>query len=147
MTQQTMTPAELRALSKASPLERRFDADCQQAGLPEPVKEFAFCSDRKWRVDRAWPRYRLLVEIEGGVWNQGRHTRPDGFRKDAEKYNTAASMGWTLLRFTDIEIKGGYVSKRRQKNGVKFTERVYRAPCAVEKIKKLMAEREGRVRG
>jgi hypothetical protein len=40
------------------------------------------------------------VEIEGGEWIYGRHNRPEGFMKDCEKYNTAAIMGWKVLRFT-----------------------------------------------
>ena len=68
--------------------------------LPEPVTEYKFHPKRKWRMDVAWPDYRLCVELEGGVHNGGRHTRGAGFEADAEKYNAAAVMGWTVLRYT-----------------------------------------------
>jgi len=38
------------------------------------------------------------LEIEGGIWTGGRHNRSAGFLRDMEKYNTAASMGWRVLR-------------------------------------------------
>ena len=73
-------------------------------GLPKPVVEFLFHSERKWRFDFAWPQSRLAVEVEGGVWIQGRHTRGSGFVKDMEKYNAAAMLGWRILRFQPQDI-------------------------------------------
>lgn len=75
--------------------------------LPEPVREYRFHTARRWRADFAWPELGLLVEVEGGTWAGGRHTRGDGFEKDAEKYNAAALDGWTVLRFTSHMIKSG----------------------------------------
>jgi len=40
----------------------------------------------------------IAVEIEGGVWTGGRHTRGAGFRQDMEKYNEATAMGWRVFR-------------------------------------------------
>lgn len=66
----------------------------------ELVKEFRFHPTRRWRFDYAFPELKIAVEVEGGVWRQGRHTRGSGFVKDMEKYNTAAVLGWTLIRVT-----------------------------------------------
>lgn len=55
---------------------------------------------RRWRFDYAWDHLKLAVELEGGVWVNGRHTRPQGYTNDAEKYNEAAIAGWRVLRFT-----------------------------------------------
>ena len=71
----------------------------KEAGCPEPTKEYRF-SKRRWRVDYAWPEYKLAVEIEGGVWIKGRHTSGSGFMKDMEKYNALTMFGWSLLRYT-----------------------------------------------
>ena len=62
------------------------------------VKEYRFHPKRKWRFDYAIPQYRVAIEVEGGVFSQGRHVRPQGFLGDIEKYNTATLMGWKLLR-------------------------------------------------
>lgn len=66
----------------------------------ELVKEFRFHPKRLWRFDYAFPELKIAIEVEGGVWTKGRHTRGSGFVKDMEKYNAAASMGWTILRVT-----------------------------------------------
>lgn len=63
------------------------------------VLEHHFCDSRRWRSDFAFPEYRLLIEVEGGIHSQGRHTRGKGFERDCEKYNEAAILGWTVLRF------------------------------------------------
>ncbi|MDO8303927.1 MAG: hypothetical protein Q7T18_11865 [Sedimentisphaerales bacterium] len=46
------------------------------------------------------PEARVSVEVEGGVWIQGGHTRGAGYSSDLEKYNAAAALGWIVLRFT-----------------------------------------------
>jgi len=67
-------------------------------GLTAPVPELVFHPKRKWRFDYAWPNQKVALEVEGGVWIQGRHTRGSGFVKDMEKYNAAAMLGWRVLR-------------------------------------------------
>lgn len=79
----------------------------RHAGLPVPTPEYRFHPVRRWRVDYAWPDRKLAVEIEGGAWTGGRHTRGEGFLGDIEKYNALAYMGWRLLRFTPPQIKSG----------------------------------------
>ena len=64
------------------------------------VKEYTFHYTRKWRFDYAMPDLKVAIEIDGGVWDYGRHNRPQGYINDMEKLNTAASMGWLVLRFT-----------------------------------------------
>jgi very-short-patch-repair endonuclease len=61
--------------------------------LPEPVREHRFHAVRRWRFDFAYPDQKLAIEVEGGVWSVGRHTRGAGFTKDCEKYNTALMDG------------------------------------------------------
>ena len=64
------------------------------------VKEFQFHPERKWRFDYAIPSLRIAIEIDGAVWTYGRHNNAKGYIGDMEKLNTAASMGWLVLRFT-----------------------------------------------
>jgi very-short-patch-repair endonuclease len=72
-------------------------------------RECRFCS-RRWRFDFALPD-KLAVEVEGGVWAQGRHNRGAGFAADCEKYNEAVLLGWRVLRFTtDMVLDGTALS-------------------------------------
>lgn len=68
------------------------------------VKEYQFHPKRKWRFDYAIPEHKIALEVEGGVWTYGRHTRPQGFLGDIEKYNTATLMGWRVFRTTPEEL-------------------------------------------
>lgn len=83
------------------------------------IPEYRFDSKRKWRFDfimRDWNEkpspniltrentYAVALEVEGGVWTQGRHTRGSGFVKDMEKYNRAAVLGWRVLRVTPDQL-------------------------------------------
>lgn len=70
------------------------------------LKEFRFHPVRKWRFDYAIPEHKIAVEVEGGVWTQGRHTRPKGFLNDIEKYNTATLMGWRVFRTVPEQLYG-----------------------------------------
>lgn len=58
---------------------------------------------RRWRFDYAFPSVRVAVEIDGGVWINGRHNRPSGYLRDMEKFNAAASLGWLVQHFTPQE--------------------------------------------
>lgn len=69
-----------------------------------PVVEHRFHPVRKWRFDFAWPEHRVALEVEGGVWTGGRHTRGSGFVKDVEKYNAAGRLGWIVLRCVPSDL-------------------------------------------
>jgi len=66
--------------------------------------EHVFFPGRKWRIDFAIVDLKIGIEIEGGVWSGGRHTRGNGFIDDMEKYNAAATLGWVILRFTTQDL-------------------------------------------
>ena len=79
-------------------------------------REFKFCSDRKWRADYllCWPADEgqriatdALIEIEGSVYTQGRHTRGAGYEKDLEKYNYASALGYKVFRFSTGQVLRG----------------------------------------
>ena len=93
-----------------------FRAYCRTMGLPEPVTEYRFGAIasggpgkglrsrlkgtglQDWRMDYAWPDQMVALEVEGGVYTGGRHTRGSGFVGDMAKYNAAGAMGWIVLR-------------------------------------------------
>jgi len=84
------------------------------AGLPEPALEFFFAKDdlgREWRADLAYPSEWILIEIEGGTWVRGRHSRGAGYEDDCEKYDVATLMGYRVYRFTSNQVKRGIVPR------------------------------------
>ncbi len=86
-----------------------FPVACERYDLPRPIVEYKFHPDRKWCFDFAWLDEMVALEIEGGVWTKGRHTRGKGFLKDIEKYNAATLAGWKLLRCVPADVKDGSV--------------------------------------
>lgn len=76
----------------------------QAMGCGTPIPEYCFDEKRRWRIDYAWPGIRLALEVEGGVWSNGRHTRGSGFLGDLEKYNSLTEHGWYLLRYQPNKI-------------------------------------------
>lgn len=67
--------------------------------------EFRFHPERRWRAD-----YRIgqwLIEVDGAVYRQGRHTRGKGFEADCEKTNEAQILGYRVLRFSTGQVASG----------------------------------------
>lgn len=64
-----------------------------------PEQEYRFDSQRRWRMDYAWPRHRVGLEFDGGQWltSGGRHNRDS----DRDKLNHAAAQHWLVLRFSN----------------------------------------------
>ena len=87
-----------------SQLETRFLNLWKKLHGPELTEEHKFHPDRKWRFDFADLDTKTAIEIEGGIWNQSRHTRPAGFIKDCEKYNTGTMLGSRIFRLPGVLI-------------------------------------------
>jgi hypothetical protein len=82
-------------------LEKFLDDLIKKGIIKSWEKEYRFLKDRKYRFDYAiflTNDEKVAVEVEGGVWVQGRHNRGGGFIKDMEKYNLAIVEGWKLFR-------------------------------------------------
>ncbi len=77
------------------------------AKLPAPTPEYQFHPVRRWRLDLAWPDQKLYVEVDGGTWVGGRHSRGAGYENDCVKLNAAAVEGWRGLRVTTAMVKDG----------------------------------------
>jgi len=89
---------------KAKPANILLEKHLKELGLSW-VPEFVF-SDRKWRFDYYCGNH-LAIEIEGGVYSRGRHTRGSGYEKDLEKYNWATLLGYRVLRFSTGQVLRG----------------------------------------
>jgi len=90
-----------------SALEVTFALMIRADKLPPPVREHKFHPTRRWRFDFAWEAQQIAVEIEGGVYSRGRHTRGAGFEADCEKYNAATMMGWRVFRYGPTHVRSG----------------------------------------
>lgn len=101
---------------KTSELEQLLVKQLQCAGFVEPEREYP-TGYGECRFDFAWPEIKLAVEVEGGIWQGGRHTRGAGFSKDCDKYNHAAIDGWCVIRLT-----GAHLNKRA---GIETIKRAY----------------------
>jgi very-short-patch-repair endonuclease len=96
---------------KLSPGCEGFALHCRAEGI-KIIAEFKFHPVRRWRVDFVILNEKagigkLAVEVEGGSWSRGRHTRGKGFEEDCRKYAEAALLGWTVLRFSTDMVQSG----------------------------------------
>jgi hypothetical protein len=100
--------AERRGIDSAAFLDSlagRWLTRWRSAGGPVPEREHVFHPSRHWRFDFAWPEAKVAVEIDGGTWTGGAHSRGKGQANDAEKANAAACMGWVVLRWTSDMVE------------------------------------------
>ncbi|MBF9252465.1 DUF559 domain-containing protein [Pontibacter sp. 172403-2] len=104
--------AALKPRRKKTDAEKQLEQALQQHRIRELEKatgqqviaEHDFHPERKWRFDFYLPESRIAIEVEGGAWTQGRHTRGKGFLDDCNKYNTAQVMGIRVLRFSPDQL-------------------------------------------
>lgn len=71
------------------------------------ITEHKFHHTRKWRLDYYIPELKIAIELHGGAYTQGRHTRGKGFTEDREKMNEAQLAGILVLEVTSEQVKNG----------------------------------------
>jgi very-short-patch-repair endonuclease len=95
----------------ASTAETLLAVQLDRAGIPfEP--EYRFAPPRRWRadfriVDIRWDEATILVEIDGGAFIAGRHSRGTGVEADCEKQSAAAILGYRVIRVTPAQVDDG----------------------------------------
>lgn len=90
-----------------SELEWLLEVQMEEKNFPPWEAEYKFLNHRRFRFDFCWPDLKFAVEVEGGTWQNGRHSRGSGFEKDCEKYNEAILEGYHVLRVTANQVKDG----------------------------------------
>jgi hypothetical protein len=108
--------------TKPKPLspEKQYRKLVKQADIPKGLKhimkqlhysginyvtEYRFHDVRQYRFDIAIPDKMIAIEYEGLNSEKSGHTTLKGYTKDTDKYNLAASLGWTVLRYTALNYK------------------------------------------
>lgn len=107
LKKQGMKPEPTRAeikkeAQKESKLERRFDQQIEEAGLPEPRRNWFFLNGRDFELDRAWPAQKVAVEVQGMA-----HRIKGKWKRDIEKRALAMLAGWRVLEVDGSSIRDG----------------------------------------
>lgn len=104
-----MTSKKATSKAKAKEQARKLAqlVELNLIDLPGHKKEFRFHPVRRWRFDYAWPDIKIALEVHGGVFTNGRHTRGKGFTEDKVKMNTAQLLGWIVIEATTAHVKNG----------------------------------------
>lgn len=79
---------------------------------PDTSKEVVFSSfmptKRKFRADFLCPNIKLIIEVNGGQFVGGRHTRGGkGYENDLTKLNLAQVNGYRIIQFTYQMLQRG----------------------------------------
>ena len=102
----TKRPNKIKGEKVQSKGEAKLARDLKALKI-EFEQEFKFHPKRKWKADFHLIGKKILVEVEGGIWSGGRHTRAKGYIGDMEKYNAATMMGYQVIRFSTEQVKSG----------------------------------------
>lgn len=76
------------------------------AGIPF-AQEVRFHPVRRWRFDYIVTTTKIAVEVNGGLYSSGRHSRGAGAEKDMEKLNEALILGWRVIVVSPRHVKDG----------------------------------------
>lgn len=99
-------------IPKVNAAEELFAFQCKAHKLPPVTRQFKYASSegRKFAADFAWEQYRLLVEINGGIWRLGggAHSRPAKIEADMERHQYAALTGYYVAPFTPNDVTSGH---------------------------------------
>jgi len=76
--------------------------------LPDPEPEFRFSEERRYRLDCAWPQWKLGIEVHGGLGSYlPSHMSYKNRRRDIDKVLLAQRLGWRVLEFEWKDIFSG----------------------------------------
>lgn len=86
--------------ANATTLERLGLRVLREAGLPDPEIEYPIPWNRVRRFDAAYPRERVSIEWDSRRW----HGLIDAFERDRRRDREALLHGWTVFRFTWVDV-------------------------------------------
>jgi len=105
---------------QGSKLEAKVAADLKALGLMDGCeRQYRFHPERKWKIDFAWPQCtvydfdgepepkHIALEVNGGTYSHGSHSRGPRQRGDYEKWSELSLMGWTLILVDCKDVREG----------------------------------------
>lgn len=98
-------------IPRANAGEDLFRFHCKAAGMPKPVEQFLFAEalGKRYRADFCWPDYKLIVEINGGIFmKRGAHAMPTKIVSDMVRQQHATLLGYYMLAFTPDDVTSGH---------------------------------------
>lgn len=84
---------------------------CKREGWAQPESELRLIPGRKFQCDLVWQSARLVVEVNGGAFIGGRHSRGMGQIKDWEKLNMLTLAGWRILQVSPRGVTDGTLQR------------------------------------
>lgn len=86
-----------------SPMESEARLVMLDGGLPPPELQYEVVdlSGRLWRLDFAWPEYRVAAEYDGVDWHSG----PDAFRRDRARTAALQDLGWVVVPIIAEDVR------------------------------------------
>lgn len=85
-----------------SKIEKVLAGELKRRGFSFETQYYIQSGNPKgWWIDIAFPAHRLAIEVDGDYW----HSLPGIKDKDRRKDTDLRGRGWTILRFTESEIK------------------------------------------
>lgn len=103
-------PDELPESEEKRTAQDLFLEQCRAHHLPTAVRDYRFAkasTGRQFEADAAFLEFKLIVEIQGGIWmpGGGAHSRPMNIERDVEKQQFALVLGWSLLPVTPKDVR------------------------------------------
>jgi hypothetical protein len=95
-----------------SPMESEARLVMIDGGLPPPVLQYEIvdAQGRLWRLDFAWPEFRVAAEYDGVDWHSG----PDAFLRDRRRSAALQELAWVVVPIIaeDVRYRPGELIRR-----------------------------------
>jgi hypothetical protein len=88
-------------------LEAQLDAQLRSVGFTQYEKQAGLVPGRRFRHDFYFPAIRTAVEVQGGIWTAGRHSRGAGMEADFEKCALARLQGVSTVFVSGRHVRSG----------------------------------------
>jgi len=108
-------PSQRKQTNKEK-LETDFNTTWERYGTGQKVtrqhavKSLRYFTPKKrqaktYNLDFAWPELLFAVEIQGGTYRNGAHSRGKGYSEDRKRIRDLRFMGWTVFEYTTDDLQ------------------------------------------